>query len=130
MNGAYYLCSRKLGVKENMLDVLYALDDGAPHTQKQICGDWLIPKTTVNTIVKELVSDGFAELLPVEGGREKIIRLTADGRRWAAALMQSLHDAETAALMKTVEKFSGEYIEAFEYFSECFSEEVKKLPQR
>ena len=45
MDGAYYMCAKKFGVKENMLDLLYALDDGAPHTQKQICGDWLMPKT-------------------------------------------------------------------------------------
>ena len=36
MDGAYYMCAKKFGVKENMLDLLYALDDGAPHTQKQI----------------------------------------------------------------------------------------------
>ena len=60
MDGAYYMCAKKFGVKENMLDLLYALDDGAPHTQKQICGDWLMPKTTVNTSVKELVAAGCA----------------------------------------------------------------------
>ena len=33
IDGAYYLLSRKLGVKENILALLYALDDEKPHSQ-------------------------------------------------------------------------------------------------
>ena len=36
IDGAYYLFARKQGTKEHILTVLYALDDGKPHTQKQI----------------------------------------------------------------------------------------------
>ena len=52
MDGAYYYFSRKLGYKENLLYLLYALDDGLPHSQTEICRDWMIPKTTVNTITR------------------------------------------------------------------------------
>ena len=155
MDGAYYMCAKKLGVKENMLDLLYALDDGAPHTQKQICGDWLMPKTllyalddgaphtqkqicgdwlmpktTVNTSVKELVAAGCAELLPAEGGREKTIRLTEKGRRLAEEIMGGVHAAEQAALAKTVEKFSDEFIAALECYAEHYCAEIDKLPAR
>ena len=37
IDGAYYFCGKKLGIKENTLALFYALKDGAPHTQKQIC---------------------------------------------------------------------------------------------
>lgn len=53
MDAAYEMISRKIGVKENTMILLYALDDGRPHTQKEICEEWLIPKTTLNTIVRE-----------------------------------------------------------------------------
>ena len=39
MDGAYYYFSRKLGYKENLLYLLYALDDGLPHSQTEICRD-------------------------------------------------------------------------------------------
>ena len=55
IDGSYYFYARKLGVKENTLALLYELDDGHPHSQKQISEDWQIPKTTINTIVKQLV---------------------------------------------------------------------------
>ena len=82
MGEAYYLFSRRRGVKENELNVLYALDDGGAHTQQQIVRDWLMPKTTVNTTVKALVREGYATLLPQGGGRDKQIVLTgASGPR-------------------------------------------------
>ena len=124
MDGAYYMCAKKFGVKENMLDLLYALDDGAPHTQKQICGDW------VNTSVKELVAAGCAELLPAEGGREKPIRLTEKGRRLAEEIMGGVHAAEQAALAKTVAKFSDEFIAALECYAEHYCAEIDRLPAR
>lgn len=130
MDGAYYMCAKKFGVKENVLDLLYALDDGAPHTQKQICGDWLMPKTTVNTSVKELVAAGCAELLPSVGGREKTIRLTEKGRRLADEIMGGVHAAEQAALAKTVEKFSDEFIKALECYAERYCAEIDRLPAR
>ena len=58
----YERVQRKAGVKGNTVWVLYALDDGKPHSQKQIYEEWLIPKTTLNTIVKELESDGCVRL--------------------------------------------------------------------
>ena len=67
MDGASYYFARKSGLKENLLTLLYALDDGKPHSQKEVCEDWLIPKTTINTIVRELVTQGHVTLLSSEG---------------------------------------------------------------
>lgn len=39
MDGSYYLIARNLGINENTLAVLYALDDGKTHTQSQIAED-------------------------------------------------------------------------------------------
>ena len=81
IDGAYYLLSRKLGVKENILALLYALDDEETHSQKRICEDWLFPKTTINTIIRELVQAGYVTLCREENGREKRIALTQAGER-------------------------------------------------
>ena len=36
MDGAYYYFAKKLGIKVNILNLLYALDDGKPHSQKDV----------------------------------------------------------------------------------------------
>ena len=84
------MISRKIGVKENTMILLYALDDGRPHTQKEICEEWLIPKTTLNTIVRECVKSGYLVLQP--GSREKEIRLTEQGKAYAASVLNRVYN--------------------------------------
>lgn len=129
MDGAYYLYSRKKGAKENVLTLLYALDDGKPHSQQQICRDWLIPKTTVNTNVKELVQEGYATLLPQNGRKEKEIVLTEAGRMYAAEILKYIYAAERNALHQTLERFSLEFVEALDYFSDCLCQELGKAAE-
>ena len=64
MDGLYYLAARHLGVNENTFSLLYSLADGRPRSQKQLSEELLIPKTTVNTMVKECIQAGL------EGGSE------------------------------------------------------------
>ena len=73
IEGIYSRMAKALGVKENTLVFFYALDDGRAHSQKQICDEWFIPRSTLNTIVKECVAKGQVVLLPGDGAREKSI---------------------------------------------------------
>ena len=123
VDGAYYYFSKKLGMKENVLTLLYALDDGEQHSQKQICQDWLIPKTTLNTSVKELVKDGYVTLQPAAGTREKTIALTETGMELAERLMKRVYEAEDAAMAAALARFSPEFVEPMEYFSHCLCRE-------
>lgn len=125
IDGAYYLFARKLGMKEHILTVLYALDDGKPHTQKQIGEDWLIPKTTVNTCVGELVDSGYVRLLAGAGTREKTIVLTEEGRLYTERIMKCVYESERAAMDRTLEAYSPEFAEAVDYFAECIRDEFQ-----
>ena len=53
------------GMSYNTVMTLYALAQARGCTQKQIAEEWLIPKQTVNTIVKELERQGFRVQLRV-----------------------------------------------------------------
>ena len=50
-DGVYYYIARYLGINENALTLLDALDDGRLHSQKEVSDEWLIPRTTINTVV-------------------------------------------------------------------------------
>lgn len=126
IDGAYYFLARKLNIKENTLALLYALDDGKAHSQKQISDEWLIPKTTINTTVKELINSGYIELLPEEHTREKTIKLTESGKIYTNKILKTVYEAENQALIKTVNKFGTEFIEAFDFFSDNLCNEFKK----
>ena len=126
MDGAYYLYSRKKGAKENVMTLLYALDDGEAHLQQQICRDWLIPKTTLNTNVKELVAGGYITLAQGDGTREKMMTLTDSGRAYAEKLLGRVYQAEQAALEQTLAQFSAGFVDAMEYFAQCLCREFER----
>lgn len=94
IDGAYYNAAKALGVNENMLALFAALDDGETHTQQQISRDWLIPKTTLNSIIKEMVGRGMLTLGDAEHGRERPILLTEAGRVYMKKVLAPVCDAE------------------------------------
>jgi len=126
----YYVSEKKKRLSDAELCIMYALDDGQPHSQKEICDEWLVPKTTVNTITKKWEAQGYLTLTPIPGKRREMhIMLTDAGRDYAKSFMGFLYRAEDIAMKKTIEKYSDEFIEAIEFFGaslkEAFDEEVK-----
>ena len=93
---AYYAAfARRSGVQPRLLWVLYALNDGESHTQKEICDTWILPRTTVNTIVKELEAEGYVVLSQIKGKkREMNVTLTKAGKAYADEKLARLYEIE------------------------------------
>ncbi len=126
IDGAYYLCAKKMGIKENTLALLYALDDGQPHTQKEIAETWLIPKTTINTAVKELMSAGYVTLAPASHTREKTIVLTDAGRAYTTQMVGHITAAERQALEETLQRYSMDFIDAYDHFAQRLCQALRQ----
>lgn len=125
MDGLYYLWGKNTGISENMLILMYALNDNQMHTQKQVCEQFSIPKTTINTIVKELVEKGLIVFENGENLKEKNLTLTKKGKIYAEEITGELKEIERIAIEKTLEKYSINFIEAFEYLVESMEIEIK-----
>lgn len=121
VDGLYYQVARKLGIKDNTLALLYALDDGKPHSQKQICQEWLIPKTTVNTIVREMEREGYLVLEVEEHTREKLLRLTAEGEAYAKSLLFRIYEMEELAMREMTENHSLDFVQGWADFADCLT---------
>ncbi len=81
----------------NLLWILYALNDGEGHSQKQICEDWDIPRSTANTIIKELENRHMIELTKIKGERrELLVSLTPNGKEYADGILSDLYRREKA----------------------------------
>ena len=125
MDGLYYLWGKNTGISENMLILMYALNDNQMHTQKQVCEQFSIPKTTINTIVKELVEKDFIVFENGENLKEKNLTLTKKGKIYAEEITGELKEIEGIAIEKTLEKYSINFIKAFEYLVESMEIEIK-----
>lgn len=96
LDGVYeaYGKNCKIG-SPNLLWILYALNDGERHSQKQICVDWDIPRSTANTIIKDLESKHYITLSQIKGERrELLVSLTESGKKYADGILSDLYRRE------------------------------------
>ena len=95
VDGFYAEYAKKFDVKENLLWILYALNDGGQHSQKEICDSWDLPRSTVNTIMKELEVGGSIELSQIKGEKRELnVSLTDEGQKYAEELLAELYEIE------------------------------------
>lgn len=96
IDGAYDEYGKNCRVgSPNLLWILYALNDGEGHSQKQLCADWAIPRSTANTIIKDLEAKNFVTLSQIKGERrELLVSLTPDGKEYADGILSDLYRRE------------------------------------
>ena len=75
--------------------ILYALNDMKEHSQKEISETWEIPRSTINTITKDLENRKIIELKKIEGERrELIVKLTDKGKEYTDRVLKDLYEME------------------------------------
>ena len=128
IEGSYDEIARRLGIKENLLVLLYALDDGRAHSQVEISRNWMMPKTTLNTIVRECVEKGLVELEHRPHTREKYLRLTPEGQAYGQKVLPLVYEAEERAYRAVLQGAEGEFVEGFEAFAQALCREMTPSP--
>ena len=107
------------GISDAEYCFMYALDDDKPHSQMEICKEWMIPKTTINTIAKRWEREGMLVFQTVPGKRREMqIELTDKGRLYIRENLYGLYKTEDTAMEKTLSVYGDEFIEAVEAFAE------------
>ena len=120
-DGAYYRWAVQSGVTPHTLDLLYALDDGLPHSQKQICEEWAIPKTTINTVVKACNTAGNITLAPMpDQPRQRQLCLTPAGLAYARQTLEELYIMENQAMAAAAARFGPDFVAAMEFYCAQF----------
>ncbi len=123
--GIYHEIAKKMGIKENTLLLLDILSDKKQHSQKQICDDWHIPRTTLNTIVKECIKSGYIVLLPQKNSKEKLISLTERGQTFADKVTRTMKETVQHSMEKVHKEYSTNFIMVFEKYVEYLENEYK-----
>lgn len=99
-NYVYEEWAKEHGLSVNSLLVLSAVYEGGEDcTQKKISQRWLIPKQTINMVLKDFENKGFAKMLTMQTDkRNKLIRLTAAGKEYADKIISELRKVEISAI--------------------------------
>lgn len=116
IDGFYDNFAKNSNVKSGLMWLLYAINDGKPHSQKEICESWSLPRSTINTLTKQLEREGYVQLAQIKGEkRELALQLTQQGTLYAEKLLKELYAIEDEVcqtfgtmqqLNENLEKFS------------------------
>ncbi len=123
-NYAYAEWAKAHKISVNSLLVLCAIHDGRDDcTQKKISRRWLIPKQTINMVLKDFEREEFVELLPMdEDKRNKVIRFTKMGKKYADAIISELRRVELSVIEEIGVERMRQLNESMALFAKLFSE--------
>lgn len=127
IDGLWYRLARMSKRKVNTLSILLALDDGKARTQAQIAEEWIIPKTTINTIVKECLDQDYITFTKKASQKEKLLTLTDKGKQYALESLQLFYLTENKAMTKTLSEFSPEFIKALNAYTNHLKEAIEAI---
>lgn len=120
----YAAIAKKIGVSFHTLMVLYALDQDQGSTQSKISKTWLIPKQTLNTVIKDLQSKGYVKLETGRNQKEKLVYFTPIGRKFAKETLFDVYGLEDKAIEKIGKERFLEMVQVNKDFTDALAEEV------
>lgn len=102
LNKLYDDWAKSHSMSFHSLFTLYAIWENRSNcTQKTICEEWLMPKQTVNSVLKQFKDSGYIELLVNEKDkRNKLILLTKAGEAYAEEIISELFRLEEVVMQK------------------------------
>ena len=120
----YAAIAKKIGVSFHTLMVLYALDQDQGSTQSKISKTWLIPKQTLNTVIKDLQSKGYVKLETGRNQKEKLVYFTPIGKKFANETLFDVYALEDKAIEKIGKERFLEMVQVNKDFTDALAEEV------
>lgn len=117
--------AKQHGMSYNMFMILYAIDMAQPCTQKQISESWMIPKQTVNTIVKNMVRQGYVRFEAGQGQKEKLVRFTEQGELLAREILEAMYQMEDRVMERRGPELCEMQLKSERAFAEALAKEVR-----
>ncbi len=122
IDSVYEYYAKRLGLNSTSLYLLHIVYTSEPCTQKQICDIMMLPKQTVNTVVRDYQKKGLLETTEsAEDRRHKHIRLTEAGKDYCKQILPPLEEAETYALEQFTEEERHTMFTLMEKYNKLFT---------
>ena len=125
IDSAYHEMSRKLGLSDSAMIVLYTIcDNGTNCLLQDICRRSGLSKQTVNSALRKLEQSGAVD---TQGGRTKRVRLTEAGQSLARDTALRVLEIETEIYDSWSREELDSYITLTERYLSAFKEKIKGL---
>ena len=124
INELYSEWAKRHGMSSHVMITIYALDQNRTSTQTQIAQEWMIPKQTVNTVIKDLERRGYVRFEAGRDLKEKRVCFTESGKAFAEETLRDLYEKEERAMTAMGQELAQVLVEANQAFTQQFANEV------
>lgn len=128
LGGLYRRAAASLGISDCMMWIFYMLLlEEHPMTQQEL-GEYLqFPKQTINSSVGALCRQGYVELRPIPGTRnKKAIFLTEVGKRFAGEQVGRSIEAEGRVICRMSAEGMDRFMELYKKYIDLLQEEFER----
>ncbi|MGN0479704.1 MAG: MarR family winged helix-turn-helix transcriptional regulator [Hominenteromicrobium sp.] len=124
---AYHEMTRKLGISDSAMIVLYTIcDNGGACLLKEICRRSGIRKQTINSAIRKLEAEEIVFLESADAKSKKVC-LTEKGHRLAACTAMRMIQAENEILASWPKAEVEQYLDLTERFLTAFREKMREM---
>ena len=123
-NELYAALAKRQSISYNTLLTLYAIDQDQGATQSQLANIWLIPKQTLNTVIRSLMEKGYVTLKAGQNQKEKLVYFTQTGQEYASRVLQDVYRMEDQAIAQIGTQQFLRMVEITRDFTLAFEQEV------
>ena len=128
VDGAYAKIASKLGLNESDITLFYALFPNYELSQKRICKEWQIPKSTLNTALKKYQKLGYLELVYLPNNKKEMnVKLTEEGVFYIKPYLTIIFNAEEKAMKEVLDNYKLDFVKACELYADSITEAFNKL---
>ena len=129
-NNSLYECyARRNGLQgKSLLILMWLYYNPNGIIQNKICEHTYSTKQVVNATIKSFEKKGYIFFEEnIEDRRAKKVKLTQEGRAYAAKILEPLEKVEVKAMSKLTEEQQKQFTELFTIFNSYFKENMEQL---
>lgn len=127
INEIYRIWSKKHGIQDTVLFILYVIEVSPCCSQNEICDKLCLPKQTVSLILSSLEKKGYiSRKLDSKDRRNKVVSFTEQGSKYAKGILEQLKSSEMEALSNMSKEQRRTMIESFCLLSDLLTKSLSK----
>lgn len=105
--------------------VFYTIREYGYCSQKQICDSYILPKQTIHNVISKMLEKGLL-VYEKDNGKEKIYKLSIDGKKKYDALLKSLNALEENTIKSLGKDKLNDLINLLLEFDKSLSNSLKE----
>lgn len=127
VDSTYLRIAKHFGLSYNALMMLYIIDETDEVTQKQVCDTLYLSKSSVHSMMRDLINHGYLVLEKGGNNKEKYMVFTDKGRKFMAQINHDTDQMEDAALQTLSEEEMARFLAYADRLAGKMKEETDKL---